>query len=1152
MPFRTLFLGCLTAGFLLLPAAHSARAQQVESRSRDWSYREVGRWLERLSVSGSPAANNVCPDFTNRRDAIMNGNKITTQITNFGSISSPGNTITDIVWNGLGYGYEFGPFVGAEIVDPNREDPQSVPKRDENGRIVLDAAGDTVYVMHIVSDGLASNGGEISPDGRERWGWQPIPCAQPVGSFAGIQVVNAESRLIPTSDDRDKDLDGKPDPWPEDWYNVNLAEYVWPGALQQGASNADKEALYFMNDYSNREYAYLPFPGDSTRKGLGLEVETRLYQWSNPLAEDAIFLVYKITNKSEKNLERVRFGMWGDPHVGGPSDWHDDLADFDTDLNMVYAWDDDGRSDVAGRPPGYFGYKFLESPGRGRECIDGSGADAATCEASGGTFFPGDGVDNDGDGMLDESWTDGLDNDEDWDPETDDVGIDGVPGTGDQGEGDGMPTAGSQFDITKPGEPNFEFTDIDESDMIGLTSFASPPFGGNNISNDQRVWGFVEPGRFDDIPTEPGDYVFIYGAGDFPLRAGETKRFSIALLVGENLEDLRLNARTVQQIYDVGYRFAKPPRKPLVQAVPGDKKVTLYWGTRSEDTIDPLTREADFEGYVIYRSTDHEFADQQTITDVNGTKFLFRPLTDERGVEAKFDLDNGVTGPSPIPFADRGIAYDLGDDTGLFHTYVDSNNVRNGQTYYYAVSAYDRGYAGNDVQGFSGGIPPTETSKTITYNPTTDEYVFDVNAMAVVPRPPAAGYVAPSIQLDHTEGVATGDLEIVIVDAPAIADGNPYRIDFDKDGARTVYTVTNELPRTVTVTARPGQFSGLGHKNIVADSFTLRTEDGRMLEAGSEYVLYPEAGSVEILSDANIEAFQRLVASFLYAPIYQSGLLQKEEGNPVFEGLHVFIQDHVLEIDAEQTGWTQGNAMLPFEVRVASAGPGRRGQPSDYEIRFDDATVMQAFVTNLDLPFEIVNLTKANESIRAFVPDANRNGVWDLNEAIIFVENIDGRDLATWQVRFPVEAGGDAEPPGAGDVFFIRTNKPFADEDTYTFRTAAAGSDPALAREALDNIYVVPNPYVATNEIEPRNPIANTERGDRRLYFANVPKECTIRIYTLAGELVDTIEHSSAVDDGKVFWDLRTRDNMNIAYGLYIFHVDAPEGSAIGKFAVIK
>ena len=57
------------------------------------------------------------------------------------------------------------------------------------------------------------------------------------------------------------------------------------------------------------------------------------------------------------------------------------------------------------------------------------------------------------------------------------------------------------------------------------------------------------------MPSEPGDYVFLYGSGSFPLRAGETKRFSIALIVGENLSDLRLNANTVQQIFDVGYRL---------------------------------------------------------------------------------------------------------------------------------------------------------------------------------------------------------------------------------------------------------------------------------------------------------------------------------------------------------------------------------------------------------------------------------------------------------------------------------------------------------------------------------------------------------------------------------------------------------------------
>ena len=69
--------------------------------------------------------------------------------------------------------------------------------------------------------------------------------------------------------------------------------------------------------------------------------------------------------------------------------------------------------------------------------------------------------------------------------------------------------------------------------------------------------------------------------------------------------------------------------------------------------------------------------------------------------------------------------------------------------------------------------------------------------------------------------------------------------------------------------------------------------------------------------------------------------------------------------------------------------------------------------------------------------------------------------------------------------------------------------------------------------------------------FQPVPVELVVES-TLAGELVDTINHYSTLDDGKAFWDLRTKDNMNIAYGLYIYHVDSAEGSFIGKFAVIK
>ncbi len=232
----------------------------------------------------------------------------------------------------------------------------------------------------------------------------------------------------------------------------------------------------------------------------------------------------------------------------------------------------------------------------------------------------------------------------------------------------------------------------------------------------------------------------------------------------------------------MGYRFARPPAKPVVKAVPGDGKVTLYWDDRSEQSVDPLSRDKDFEGYAIYRSTNHEFSDLQTITDINGSKFLFKPLTTERGVEAKFDLKNGLSGPSPVPFPRRGVAFDLGDDTGLFHSFVDSNNVISGQTYYYAVTAYDRGFLGGDEGSLQAGIPPSETSKSITYDPTTDRYIYDVNTARVVPGPRVAGYVAPSIEaaggLIRDGGNGTGLIKIDIVDEFAIPDGGSYRDRF--------------------------------------------------------------------------------------------------------------------------------------------------------------------------------------------------------------------------------------------------------------------------------------------------------------------------------------------------------------------------------------
>ena len=266
-----------------------------------WKYDKYYSWRSKLIKR--LYEKNSDDQILRRQKAILNGNKITTEIWNYGSISSPGNRVTDIIWEGLGYGYEFGPMICAEIPILSKSHEDAFPKISTNN--------DTTWYVNAISDGLVSLGGEVSPDGQEFWTWEPLAY-----NDNNVPYADSNSDFLPTSTDVDRDGDGKPDSWPEGWYNQNTKSYEWPGALRQGSSNSDMESFFVVDDRMNKEFEYYPFPSDSTRRGLGLEIEMRYYQWSNPLAEDIIFLIYKVTNVSEKDLEKVTFGMWGDPHIG--------------------------------------------------------------------------------------------------------------------------------------------------------------------------------------------------------------------------------------------------------------------------------------------------------------------------------------------------------------------------------------------------------------------------------------------------------------------------------------------------------------------------------------------------------------------------------------------------------------------------------------------------------------------------------------------------------------------------------------------------------------------------------------------------------------------------------------------------------------------
>ncbi|HOH07424.1 MAG TPA: hypothetical protein PLF89_07860, partial [bacterium] len=163
-------------------------------------------------------------------------------------------------------------------------------------------------------------------------------------------------------------------------------------------------------------------------------------------------------------------------------------------------------------------------------------------------------------------------------------------------------------------------------------------------------------------------------------------------------------------------------------------------------------------------------------------------------------------------------------------------------------------------------------------------------------------------------------------------------------------------------------------------------------------------------------------------------------------------------------------------------------------------------------------------------------------------------------------AATEEQLPKPGDIFHIAYDRGFFPTDYFTFTTVGEQLvDESRIEEDMEKIMVVPNPYVVTNVMEPA--IGNWERNQpRRLMFTNVPAQCTIKIFTVSGLLVDEIEVNNAVgarknpfdsnseSNGTAFWDLQSKEGLDIAAGYYLYRIESTLTGKVkmGKFAVIK
>ncbi len=1052
-----------------------------------------------------------------RKQGLHDGNLVETLFWNFGEVAWWGKQPSGVWPKGTDHSYMDGitPIVAAEVVLSD---------------------GDTV---HMVEAGYREHYEEDPVTGVE-YGWQPI-CG----------YTNPYEDKIAMSDG--------PDSWPPYWPDrmddpddPGWSGY-WNGYFGK-KTNADQESYFVMDDYCDHGAAFQDKfycdMYDSSRGGIGMRVEVRGFQWSNVLAEDLIFWHYDITNVSTTHYDKVVFGMYVDCGIGGQFDSNDDNAYYDTDMDITYSWDANGVGEGGWGPTGYAGYGFLESPGNPYNGIDDDGdardgpgpvidADVflptaysvgdecividydtyerqvvympdtgLTIEHRGSVYriMPDEilvevdwnGMDDNLNGLIDENegihtglkyrdWVtgegldnllvdeardDGMDNDGDWDIETDDVGADGVPGTGDTGEGNGVPS---------PGEPRFDETDKDESDQIGLTAFDCFYIGqGVEYRFDEVVWKKIANYHF-DVGAENGNIAFLYGSGPFPLPPGKTERFSLVLVFGNDLEDLRRNVEVVQKIYNANYNFARPPDKPQLRAVAGDGKVTLYWddvAEYSEDVFaDSTTCEPgtygwrDFEGYRIYRSTDAAFNDCYTITDGQGNPILYEPI-------AQFDIKNDVAGFFPIDV--NGVKYYLGDNTGLEHSYTDYD-VKNGQTYYYAVVSYDRGWA-------DAGILPSECTKVIKVD-VAGNVTLDKNTSVVTPHAPAAGYENAQVEIERVSGHGTGDIQVDILD-PLLVEENACRIVFDD--------TTNQ--------------------------------------------------------DTTFYSFYDLGADSL---LFVSRYLEGEDFNPMFHGMRLRVRDDTVSWNDSLSGWIEGNCNLLINVKQLYSSPYRRpGFPSSYEIRIDTFGVDTSYRYSNPLHptnFYVWDLVEERRA-RCYLwePAGEADSLLNAGDYVDLWLWVDDHWEVMWRIEFYEPGTEETINPDSGDKAYIAIDMPFRSRDVFDVTTMPARIEEDLAKSELGRIAVVPNPYCAAAEWEQKRLLASG-RGERKIYFIHLPKRATIRIYTISGELVKVLEHDSYIDDGDESWDLISKDGLDIAPGVYIFHVDAKElGEKIGRFAIIK
>ncbi|MEE9168099.1 MAG: T9SS type A sorting domain-containing protein [Candidatus Neomarinimicrobiota bacterium] len=827
----------------------------------------------------------------------------------------------------------------------------------------------------------------------------------------------------------------------------------------------------------------------------GLEVQETYWAYAldNPLG-NAIFkrvrLIYKGTENTPDDavIEDMYISQWSDPDLG---QYTDDYSGCDTTLSLGYVYNStnsDAVWDAWGIASPAGGYDFLQGPlleGIAGEDRNKNGVDDSEDYA----IFDLKPV---GPGFINLPMTAFV------------PFIAGSPRTD--------PTLNAYegtlqwYNLMRACEPRPGYPACDPilDERGNPTNFelsGDPVLGSGDLDGQPTPWN--------QRRYPPGDRRITMSSGPFNMAFGDTQEVVVALVGGsgenylQSVAIMKFNDTFVQEAYDNLFDLPSGPPAPDLRIIAQDQELVLEWESNTEAVA--ATENSDikgylFEGYNVYQlpgaaASKSEAVLLATYDLETSPGYIFQDV---------FDPDVGVAVNKPVQFGvNSGISWYLRITKDAFT----GERLINGKTYYFSVTAYNQNMS-LDVSTHALESPHTQSLR------------------AGIPHSPDPQTIYPhslgdTLEVVDVEGFDDAPVISVLSD-PEAPDGEEFEVRFTVN--ETADTTWWELVR-VDVTPETTLVS-------------LSTN----LDGVTEYRYLHLGGFVLTVGDV-------------------SGGIKSvtEEGNNVVgsnPGGDYYLSGSASDMVAKAIDEND------YEIRFTSSGSFALTGPTLPTTDF------------VQVPFEVWDLGAPDDDsddmqLFGYFDDAADDGEWNTegNDPIggesvfdkIHIAKVgytSTTDTVSGQDKAKIFFSLDFRPidkiyvvgsqPQEGTNILLSTYKQIKDGDIKRFSVGTVDRDDEgdTPKERVKRVTVFPNPYLGINTWE-------ISRFQKYVTFSHLPKVVTVKIFTLAGVLVRTLteEDKSNPDSQFLRWDLTNENDLPVASGIYILHVDMPD---IGEETVLK